>query len=193
MFFILIAFLIKNYADNIRLKNLEQIVGKVEKDLDYLKSLFKDEQLEVMNGEIRIILGEDSDVTFPANSADVFRISENGKERIIKIGNYLRKFLDNRLNSFGVLIEGYTDTRADNEYNYQLSYERAKNMMHFLAKNSGLNPDIYDISPLGFGELKSRLKVKTIDHIDEKLNRRIEIRIVPKFGSLFNSYLEEYK
>lgn len=189
LFFMLMIFLIKNYADTKRVKELEEIVGKVENDLNYLENLFNDEKLEINNGEIRIILGEDSEVTFPINSANVNTISINGKKRLRKIGNYLAEFLQNRNESFGIVIEGYTDTEAGEDYNYNLSFNRAKNMMHFLEKESGLTPDKYDISPVGFGELQSRLKIKTTDQVKEKLNRRIEIRIVPKFGTLFTSYL----
>ena len=45
--------------------------------------------------------------------------------------------------------------------------------------------NLSDISPVGYGDLRSRLKIKTPNQVREKLNRRIEIRIVPKFGSLF--------
>ncbi len=187
---IAITFIIKNYIDNLRLKHLEEIVGKVENEISIFKEFFSTEKVEVLNNEIKIIIDEESQVVFSSNESNPYMINQLGQQRLKSIGSTLKKFLDvvEDKNIFSILIEGYTDRVASDEFNYSLSYQRAKNIMLFWEKECGLDPSIYDISPVGYGELISRLKVFTEDQKAEAQNRRIEIRLVPKFGELFKSF-----
>jgi len=187
---IAIIFVIKNFYDNLQLRHLEEIVGKVENEISIFKKYFVEERVEIINNEIKIVIGEESQVIFSSNGSDPYSISVAGQRRLRAIGSKLKEFLDTRKdkNIFSILIEGYTDRVSTDEHNFSLSYQRAKNIMLFWRKENDLNPDIYDINPVGYGELISRLKLKTQDNIAEALNRRIEIRLVPKFGELFKSF-----
>ena len=67
-------------------------------------------------------------------------------------------------------------------YNLDLSTQRAISVLRELETHVGLDPRKYDVSVAGYGEY--RLRVKTGDNVSSQENRRIEIRIVPKFDGL---------
>jgi len=186
MIFIFVIFFAKNYFDIKRLKHLEDIVGKVEKELKAFEELFGEEFVKNdKNGKIKIVLSEDSMIEFPLDSSSVSSISPNGQKILVEIGGKLKSFLDKQQRQvFAIAIEGYTDRSGEDNENYQLSYKRANSIMLFWDKKCDLDPDRYDISPVGFGEQKGKLKVDEEGRI--KANRRIEIRLIPKFNELFN-------
>lgn len=185
--FFYIIFFSKNYFDLQRLVHLEEIVGKVEQDIEKFQHLFKEEKIQVEeDNEIKIILGEKSNVIFPIDSSSISSINKSGRDRILDIGKRLKHFLDEgEKRFFGIVIEGYTDRSYTDEHNYILSYNRAKNIMEYWIDECELNPNKYDIIPVGFGELESKLKEWTGNGVSYSENRRIEIRLIPKFGDLF--------
>lgn len=181
------------------LRKLEEIVGKIEKDKGDLESLIKnlrDDNIQVnldKNKNFRIILGKKEKVIFPSDSSSIRTVPELGKKTIMKIGKKLKEFLDEKGdNKFSIMIEGYTDTKGMMDDNYVLSYNRAKNIMKYLREKCALDPDIIDITPVGFGELKSKLKSSNkADNTNSSINRRVEIRIIPKFSDLVEYLLNK--
>jgi len=71
-------------------------------------------------------------------------------------------------------VNGYTDTAGRDDYNLKLSQGRAEAVADVLV-DDGVNPA--RISPRGFGE--TNLRIPTGDNVNERRNRRVEIRIVP--------------
>jgi len=184
--FVFLVLIIKNHFDNKEIEKLREISGKIENDLDSLKSYFNKEfKIEGPDeaGNLRIVLGENL-VKFPTNVDGVESVSLEGKKVLTAVGKQIKSAFDANPSLFTITIEGYTDTQGNANDNYDLSYRRARNVMIFWYLSCGVNPTDYDITPAGFGELESKLKVKTGDNFSEPLNRRIEIRITPKFKDL---------
>lgn len=188
--FIFIVLIIKNYFDNVEIKRLREIVGTIENNLDSLETSFQGFELEGPDesGNLRIVLGEDL-VKFSSDSADVYSIPLDGQVLLEQIGEQIKLSLIKHPALFTITIEGYTDRVGPGDYNYRLSYLRAKNVMMFWFKKVGLDPDAHDITPAGFGEQYSKLRVKTADNVNNIENRRIEIRITPKFKQLMEHLL----
>lgn len=73
-------------------------------------------------------------------------------------------------------VYGYTDTTGSVELNQRLSDQRAQAVANYLISR-GVNSS--RIRWRGFGEAYEHLKVKTADNVNEPLNRRVEIKILP--------------
>ena len=189
--FIFIVLFIKNYFDNVEIKRLKDIVGTIEDDLESLKSSFNGFVIEGPDetGNLRIVLGEDR-VKFTTNTSDIYSIPLEGQRLLKRIGEQIKSSLQKYPSLFTITIEGYTDSAGTNEHNYNLSYQRAKNVMNFWIEEVGLDPNENDITPAGFGELRSKLRVKTPDGVANIENRRIEIRITPKFKALMQHLIK---
>ena len=73
-------------------------------------------------------------------------------------------------------VYGYTDTTGSNELNQRLSEQRAQAVANYLI---GQGVSSSRIRWQGYGEQYEHLKVKTADGVNEPLNRRVEIKIIP--------------
>lgn len=71
-------------------------------------------------------------------------------------------------------VYGYTDTVGAADYNQRLSEQRAQSVANYLISR-GVSAT--RIRSMGFGE--TNLKVQTGDNVNEPLNRRVEIKIIP--------------
>ena len=183
--FVFIILIMKNYFDNVEINRLRDIVGTIENDLDDLRNSFSGFEIEGpdQDGNLRIVLGENL-VKFPSSSARVERLPKSGVKVLKEVGQQIKDALEKHPSLFTVTIEGYTDTVGSEDDNYRLSYQRAVNVMNFWKDEVGLDPNKNDITPAGFGEMHSKLRVKTGNFIPKSKNRRIEIRITPKFKEL---------
>ena len=81
----------------------------------------------------------------------------------------------------------HTDDIGNEDYNQRLAFDRAQSVVTFWEQN-GFSPNDFDITPAGLGELPSRLIVKTGSKTNQAPNRRIEIKILPKFAQLIAAY-----
>ncbi|MCC7429740.1 hypothetical protein IT568_02735 [bacterium] len=85
-----------------------------------------------------------------------------------------------------------TDTVQSHLFNQNLSFQRAKEVVNFWKDGvSGLNSwwdTGLDLFPAGFGE--TRLRAKTPDNTPNAQNRRIEIRVVPKFNEILKDWTQ---
>jgi len=94
-----------------------------------------------------------------------------------EIKNYMEK--EDRKKRYCIIIEGHTDTVGEEDYNYNLSLARSLSLIEEFKKDPFFrDPDI-DLIPAAFGE--SKLAVHTPDNTRNMENRRVVIRIVPKF------------
>ena len=163
----------------------------IESDLDNLRSSFTGFEIEGpdSDGNLRIVLGENL-IKFSSGNANVSTLSRSAKSVLLDVGKQIKVALDKYPSLFTITIEGYTDTSGNVDYNYLLSYQRANNVMLYWKENVGLDPDKNDITASGFGEMHSKLRVKTRNNVHKKENRRIEIRITPKFKTLMQHLIE---
>ena len=191
VFFIFIAVLLilKNVFDLQELYSLKAYKEDIEKKLLAFRKEFPESTTVIQNNEIKIVLNkENNGISFKSDKSDINSIeSAAGIESLENIGNLVKIFLDRNggKKQFGIVIEGYTDRVESEEYNYNLSYNRAKNIMLYWWDKCGLDPNYYDINPVGYGELWSKLAETTQDGVSSEKNRRIEIRLSPKFGEMF--------
>lgn len=181
MMFFLIVMMIKNYVDLSRLRALEELVGKIERDIEELKEFMEGEDVTVKEGTIVM----QSDILFPFDKWSIEDIPPEGKRRLRRIGRKLKDFItrkDSKL--FRIVVEGHTDRFGTLEYNQVLSFNRAQAIVTFWELNH-FSPKAFDIAPVGLGEL--RLIVPSGSPEEQAPNRRIEIRLMPKFEQLIQS------
>jgi outer membrane protein OmpA-like peptidoglycan-associated protein len=169
----------------IRYQYLGFLVGKGENDIQTIKGLFQQENFKLKEGKIII----QEEILFGSNRSE---LTPEGKLKMRKIGEKLKKFFEgDRKGKFSLVVEGHTDTQGNYEHNLQLSFDRAKAVTDFWKSelNFGTAEDnSLDLFPAGYG--KTRLAVATADNINEARNRRIEIRIVPKFDAMLQGWIK---
>ena len=73
-------------------------------------------------------------------------------------------------------VYGFTDTTGSSELNQRLSDQRAQAVSDYIAARGVSRARL---ETRGYGESYDYLRVKTADGVDEPLNRRVEIKIVP--------------
>jgi hypothetical protein len=98
---------------------------------------------------------------------------EQDKEKIEIVLNYLKKYMNTK-----VEILGHTDSNGDEDYNQQLSEERAKQIYDYL-KNKGISAERMSLK--GFGEsrpIAPNTDVNGMDNAEGRaLNRRVEFNL----------------
>ncbi|UAB78533.1 OmpA family protein [Erythrobacter sp. SCSIO 43205] len=73
-------------------------------------------------------------------------------------------------------VYGFTDTTGSDATNQRLSEQRADAVANYLAARGVARSRI---ATRGYGESYDYLRVKTGDGVDQPLNRRVEIKIIP--------------
>lgn len=175
------------FVSFIRYQYLDYLVGKGEEDIKSIMELFNESEFKVANG--RIIIQES--ILFDLDSDS---LKAEGRIKLLEIGKRLKGYLDdlNRKEKFSLIIEGHTDRKGKDDYNLYLSFKRAKAVADYweakILFSNRLDKKI-DIIPAGYGE--TRMLVPTEDNIEKRENRRIEIRIVPKFNKMLEGWLSE--
>jgi outer membrane protein OmpA-like peptidoglycan-associated protein len=107
-------------------------------------------------------------VTFASGSAAInpgfYDTLNNVAETLIKYPNSL------------IDVYGFTDTTGAPTTNQRLSEQRAQAVADYLAARGVARARM---ATQGFGEQTEYLRVKTGDNVNEPLNRRVEIKIIP--------------
>ena len=107
-------------------------------------------------------------VTFATGSAAInpgfYTTLDSVAETLIKYPNSL------------IDVYGFTDTTGSPATNQRLSEQRAQAVADYLAAKGVARARI---ATKGFGEAYDSLRVKTGDNVNEPLNRRVEIKIIP--------------
>ena len=107
-------------------------------------------------------------VTFATGSASIntgfYGTLDSVADSLIKYPNSL------------VDVYGFTDTTGSNALNQRLSEQRAQAVADYLAARGVARSRL---ATQGFGESYDSLRVKTADGVNEPLNRRVEIKIIP--------------
>jgi chemotaxis protein MotB len=177
-------------ALNERLTQLEQQTAEVsaqkDEEMRRLKGtyddLVKDLQSEIKQGQIKVTQIRDKlsvnlveKVLFDSGHAEV---KSQGQAVLKKVGNILSDVKGKEIR-----IEGYTDDvpigeslRKKFPSNWELSTQRATNVLRFLQDEAGV--DGAHLSAVGYGPFRSVADNKTPEGRAE--NRRIEIVLVPQ-------------
>lgn len=120
------------------------------------------------DGGSAILVNLPDGVTFATGSATInsaFRATlDNVAANLVQYPNSL------------IDVYGYTDTTGGNDLNQRLSEQRAQAVANYLISR-GVSSS--RIRWQGYGEQYDHLKVKTADGVNEPLNRRVEIKIIP--------------
>ena len=120
---------------------------------------------EVDGGEA-ILVNLPDGVTFPTGS---YTISPGFRDVLDRVASNLTQYPNSLVD-----VYGYTDTVGSAASNQRLSEQRAQAVANYLISR-GVSSS--RIRWMGYGE--SRLAVQTADGVNEPLNRRVEIKIIP--------------
>ena len=107
-------------------------------------------------------------VTFASGSAD---INPGFYDTLNTVADSLIQYPNSLID-----VYGFTDTTGSNALNQNLSERRAQTVADYLASRGVARSRM---ATQGFGESYDQLRVKTGDNVNEPLNRRVEIKIVP--------------
>lgn len=167
IFFILFSIFYFNYSKRVEAD---------QKDIDDFKEMVHSLGLEFNKDSNEIIIP--ADILFDFDKSELK--SEN-LPTIWKWRKEIKKYMNvgDRKKKYCIIIEGHTDTVGEEDYNYKLSLARSLSLIEEFKKDPFFrDPDI-DLIPAAFGE--SKLAVHTLDNTFNEENRRVVIRIVPKF------------
>jgi chemotaxis protein MotB len=168
-----------------RLAELEAIIRRQDSITNALNEIVKrallsfnsDElTVEMKNGKVYVSLSDK--LLFKSASAD---IEDKGQEAIKKLGDVLNKNVD-----IDVLIEGHTDnvplrSTINFKDNWDLSTERAANIVRILSEISKVNPK--RLTAAGRSEYMPKVSNDTPE--GRAKNRRTEIILTPKLDELY--------
>lgn len=153
----------------------EQRIAQFKTLTDKFKSLVSSGELKIKIVDGRMILALPSDVLFESASA---KLSEKGHSTVVKTANILSAIQDKKYQ-----IEGHTDNVPIHSSKYPSNWELASARSITVLKTmveAGLASD--RISAASFAETRPILSNNSDE--DRKLNRRIEIAIVPDLSGL---------
>ena len=106
------------------------------------------------------------DVTFATNSTV---ITPSFQATLNQVADSLVRYPNSLID-----VYGHTDTTGSTAYNQRLSEERARAVANYLISRGVASSRI---RWQGFGE--TQLRVQTGDNVNEPLNRRVEIKVMP--------------
>lgn len=134
-----------------------------------------DEELEGTGVDVEEVGDQDAilvrlpdGVTFARGSAD---INPGFYESLNSVAESLIRYPNSLID-----VYGFTDTTGSDALNQRLSEQRAQAVADYLAARGVARARL---ETRGFGEGYDQLRVKTADGVDEPLNRRVEIKIIP--------------
>jgi len=125
-------------------------------------------EVEEVGDQDAILVRLPDGVTFATGSADI-------NPGFFDTLNAVAQSLIDYPNSL-IDVYGFTDTTGSAEFNQRLSEQRAQAVADYLAARGVARARI---ATKGFGESYDHLRVKTADNVNEPLNRRVEIKIIP--------------
>ena len=115
-------------------------------------------------------VGEGIKITFDSGllfDFDSFKLRQNTREDLEEMASTLKKYEDTN-----ILIEGHTDAQGSEDYNQELSENRADQVNQYLME---LGVDPGRINTIGYGESQPIASNETADGRQE--NRRVEVAI----------------
>lgn len=163
----------------------------VKRDLEDLKSLAT-ENTEIVLDTLSVNFYIPSDIVFKLND---YELTPAGVRIANEMGRSFGKFMGelvtndtgaydgvHRYNKYSIIIEGHTDTSGSPYINDPLSLRRANSLISNMR--DVISPSFRDsiaFIPVGYGESKPKY-FSGIDNKKYQGNRRVEIKILPKFN-----------
>jgi outer membrane protein OmpA-like peptidoglycan-associated protein len=137
------------------LADSETEIDRMQLVMDEREVAYRDTMTEALGIQIYFRTGEST-------------LDEQVAERIERLGRIMRDF-----ENFAIVVEGHADPRGEDDYNVQLSADRATSVRAALI-DAGLDPS--QIMTRATGESASRAAEGDIDAM--ALERRVDLRIV---------------
>lgn len=162
------------------LQKIDELSQQVD-ELSRVKRLLEDRlNQEIRDKEVRLeMMDKGLVITFVADilfDSGKTKIKPEADATLAKVARVLRE----NVPDLNVGIEGYTDNQPIKfsgwKSNWELSTARALSVLHYLVESEGVNPE--RLSAIGYGEYHPVASNDTKD--GRKLNRRVEIVIIPK-------------
>ncbi|NNC60041.1 MAG: OmpA family protein [Erythrobacter sp.] len=125
-------------------------------------------EVEEVGDQDAILVRLPDGVTFATGSAS---INSSFYATLDRVAESLKKYPNSLVD-----VYGFTDTTGSADFNMRLSQQRAQAVADYLAARGVARSRM---ATQGFGEQYEYLRVKTGDGINEPLNRRVEIKIIP--------------
>jgi chemotaxis protein MotB len=154
-----------------QLDDLNRARGILE---DNLRQEIKDKQVKLQMMERGLVITVVGDVLFDSGKA---KVRTEAYTILDKIYNVLREDVP----ALNVGIEGHTDNEPIKlsgwKSNWELSTARSLSVLHYLVDEKGISPE--RISAVGYGEYRPVASNDTKE--GRRLNRRVEIVILPKY------------
>ena len=119
-----------------------------------------------VDGGDAILVNLPDGVTFATGS---YTITPGFRDLLDRVADSLRQYPNSLVD-----VYGHTDTTGPSDANQRLSEQRAQAVANYLISQGVASSRI---RWMGFGE--TRLAVQTADGVNEPLNRRVEIKIIP--------------
>ena len=140
---------------------------------DQIRELDEDLQgtgvdVEEVGDQDAILVRLPDGVTFARGSAT---INPGFYESLNSVADSLIKYPNSLVD-----VYGFTDTTGSDALNQRLSAQRAQAVADYLAARGVARGRL---ATRGYGESYDQLRVKTADGVNEPLNRRVEIKIIP--------------
>ena len=136
---------------------------------NYMDRQAREMRKDLENAKVERV-GEGIKITFDSGilfDVDSYTLKEQSKENIAKLAETLNKYDDTN-----VLFAGHTDNTGSDEYNQQLSEQRAKSVAEYA---SFVDVDPKRMTIIGYGEQQPEATNSTAE--GRQQNRRVEIAI----------------
>ncbi|MEO0908136.1 MAG: OmpA family protein [Pseudomonadota bacterium] len=144
-------------------KQFDDQIRELEEDLEGTGV-----DVEEVGDQDAIVVRLPDGVTFARGSAE---INPGFYDSLNSVGESLITYPNSLVD-----VYGFTDTTGSSELNQRLSEQRAQAVSDYIAARGVSRARL---ETRGYGESYDYLRVKTADGVDEPLNRRVEIKIVP--------------
>jgi len=142
-----------------------------------------DEISQLMNPELKpptaltrppdqpILIRLRNDVIFEFDSA---ALTLTGTSELQKVANYV-----NQVKDISITVEGHTDSIGEDDYNLQLSQDRARAVADWFIKAASMDPSILDVKGYGESQLLVTSDAEDLEvrKQEERPNRRVMIRV----------------
>jgi outer membrane protein OmpA-like peptidoglycan-associated protein len=151
----------------------------VEKDMEDLTKLVEGKTvIELDTLSMNFIIPENAFFDIKSSKLD-----DDGLKLANELGRFFDNFMskNNRYRKYSIIIEGHADRSGGYALNDSLSLARANNVINEMRKS--MYDNMYDdiFIPVGYGEHKPKFDPE-IDGKKDPRNRRVEIKIIPKFN-----------
>lgn len=159
---------------NKQLSDLEMAQKLLE---ERLKQEIADKSVRLKMAEKGLVITFVADILFDSGKATIHSASYPALDKVAQV-------LVENVPDLNIGIEGYTDNvpikHSGWKSNWELSSQRALSVLHYMVDNKGVAPE--RVAAIGHGENDSVASNETKE--GRKLNRRVEIVILPKVSKV---------